>query len=86
MWDPDKTGVTRTKPVPGLYNVDLALYQEAADSVRRYLQMICGLTADHAVLDPYLRVWTFYNDDGILVRVEHELMDRIYELVRRHGR
>ena len=78
MWNPDTTGVTRSKPSPRLATANLDQYQVCVQWVKSIMQSV-GYTIVEARLDPYCETWYFYEEDGWLVmRLQHDTMDEMW--------
>lgn len=76
MFDADKTGVTRTKITPALFHLQMEVYQIACDWYKRQI-LATGVFVTRAVLDPYLEVWMFYDEDKFVTAVEHDEMENV---------
>lgn len=80
MFNEDTTGVTRKKPTPELFTMDYSAYQEPVDWVRKQLVPF-GFRITEAVLDPYLRVWRFYEGPQFIMQLSHDAMERMLEIL-----
>ena len=80
-YDFDKLGLKNlSKESPELYRADLKWWQEAIDWIKTWLAGR-DYAVSRAELDPHTQRWLLYEQDTLVVAIEHAFVDRLAALL-----
>ncbi len=74
-------GVTRTKPESPLRGLNVNIYDPCFAWLREQMKKV-GWHLDAGVFDPEAARWYFYEDGYLILRLEHDTVDRMWAVLR----
>ena len=86
MYNPDTdytTGVTRTKPSSPLRSVDPYIFSECLAWLRERVRHSLGRELNECTFDPEAGKWYLYEDGYLVLRIDHDTMERIWTILNR---